>query len=424
MSTPVTNDEAEANLVAACIGGDPARLDQLLELITPQDFYRPPLAELWSVLGDMRRHDQPIDQMRVMLELRRLQLIQKHQTLFLDLTTRSEALPSQAGYYAAFVVQAARQRELQELALRLEQRAAHPDADPDAVLDDFDAESLRLRRSRVNPDEMPPTMFDLAGRDNTKSWVIPGMVADHDRVITVAHEGHGKSLLSYQTAAAVSAGLHPFTRARIEPHQVLIIDCENDPDTVSERSDLLLANCIKLGVDPGDRLRYIERPEGLELTNPSDAAWLSRIVTHVQPKLLAIGPLYRLTEQDLAKEEPSRAVMAALDRARVRGNCALLMEAHVGNERQDGQRPFRPYGASAWRRWAGIGLSLKPASGWPLSSHIYKITDYRGRRSQRDWPEYVGWGRPGDWPWRGYTAAELEEEKLMLQASERWDYTS
>jgi hypothetical protein len=414
MNDPVVNVDAEANVLAALLQ-DGKQLTQVLDLIGPDDFYQPRAALLLETMMRLAARDEPVEPRRITDELARNNELTKFSAdgWLPNLATRDHVFAMQAPYYAGMVLRASRSRQLQALATGIDQRVIQSDADPDQVLDFVDDHSRRMRDQLTAIDGPLPTLMQLASRDNTMKWVVPGLIAQHDRVILVGHEGFGKSLMVTQVAVAAAAGLHPFTLAPIPQTRVLVVDCENDPDTVTERADLLLSLSLTDGNDPSGHLFYVERPGGLELSKGSDAAWLSRLVARTRPQMLVIGPLYRLTESDLAKDEASRGVIAALDRVRLRADCALLMEAHVGNESHDGNRPYRPYGASIWRRWAGVGMSMKPASGVLAKDHVYRLADYRGKRSKREWPEYVAWGKTGSWPWRGMSFREVEEFKLL-----------
>lgn len=417
MTEPVVNIDAESNLLAALLQ-DGKQLTQVLDVISPEDFYEPRAQLLLETMMRLDARSEPVEARRITDELARNNELGRFTSdgYLPNLATRDHIFAMQATYYAGMVLRASRSRQLQTLAMGVNQRVIQSDADPDEVLDFVDDYSRRMRDQLTVVDGALPTLIQLASRDNTMRWVVPGLIAQHDRIILVGHEGFGKSLMVTQVAIAAAAGLHPFTQARIPQVRVLVVDCENDPDTVTERADLLLSLSLAEGEDPDEFLTYVERPGGLELAKGPDSAWLSRLVARVRPQMLVIGPLYRLTESDLAKDEASRGVISTLDRVRLRGDCALLMEAHVGNESGDGNRPYRPYGASIWRRWAGVGMSMKPAPGLPAKEHVYRLADYRGKRSKREWPEFVGWGKDGSWPWRGMSNRDVEEVKLLVEA--------
>jgi hypothetical protein len=386
VNEPVTNVDAEANLLAALLQ-DGTQITPVLDVISPDDLWEPRSQLLLSTMASLAAKDVPVDPRRVSDELMRTGQLTQVATWLPNLVTRDHVMPLQAPYYAGMVLRASRQRQLQALSTGVAQRAIAPDADPDEILDFVDDESRRMRQQLNAIDGPLPTISELASRDNTMRWVVPGLIAEHDRIILVGHEGFGKSLCVTQIAMAAAAGVHPFTHHRIPQTRVLVVDCENDPDTVTDRADLLLSLSLKDGLNPSDHITYVERPGGLELSKGQDASWLSRLVARTRPQMLVIGPLYRLTESDLAKDEASRGVIAALDRVRLRAGCALLMEAHVGNE------------------------------GIRKEEHVFRLVDYRGKRSKREWPEYLCWGKEGSWPWRSLSAVQVKEIKLLSEAA-------
>jgi hypothetical protein len=47
---------------------------------------------------------------------------------------------------------------------------------------------------------------------------------------------------------------------------------------------------------------------------------------------------------------------------------------------------------------------------------VFRLAEYRGKRSRREWPEYVGWGKERGWPWRALTLQQVDEIKLLASA--------
>jgi hypothetical protein len=400
MSEPVLDLAAERHMLAAVLA-EPSRLPDVLSLVGPDDLSGLHPA-LMTVLIQMSAHDDPIEPMRVHAAMRRAgHTAAEYQTLLTDLLTRENVVGPSATWYAQRVARAAGLRHFQQMAVRIDQAATSPDAEPEGVADLIASQLAKLDQTLSDGTDNPDAL-DLIRRDLSVEWLVPGLLARSDRLILVGHEGHGKSLYLAQTAACLAAGLHPWTQRKIDPVKVLLVDAENDAPEVTRRLDILQAACIQYGrpIERG-QLTYVEREYGIDLLSSIDATWLLRTVASVQPDVLVIGPMYQIVDGDLAKEEVSAKLKVALNRARARARCAVLMEAHVGHEDQGGKRPIRPYGSSMWRRWAGIGHALKPDPDTKASDHIYRLTDYRGRRSRRpDWPSHVMWNPNDDgFPW-------------------------
>jgi hypothetical protein len=254
----------------------------------------------------------------------------------------------------------------------------------------------------------------IAGHDDVPEWVIPHLLERGDRLIWTGEEGMGKTTVTRTLAVAAAAGIHPFTNTIFEPKNVLFIDCEN-PKAMSRREfrNLIGVAKGKHRPVPDGRLRLIHRPEGIDLGEAADYAWLVERVTAHKPDLLVIGPLYKLHTADLAEEPAARKVARILDEVRVQSNCALIVEAHSPHGEDGRARHLRPIGSSLFRRWPefGYGIRMAPGSGERKASRkVAEVRGWRGPRSERDWPTLIEWGRKGnDWPWVPVQTREAAE---------------
>jgi len=251
------------------------------------------------------------------------------------------------------------------------------------------------------PPDLAPDLHEfLAGVDAPYDWVIEGILERGDRLIWTGAEGLGKSVVGRQLATAAAAGIHPFNDEFAAPRRVLFIDCEN-----SERQGrrhfrrLERVTAGKGRRVPDGGMRLIHRPLGIDLTRDEDVAWLIERVHAHQPDLLYIGPLYRLHATDMNDEIAARKLTHALDEARIKANCALIVEAHSPHGDSGGTRPVRPIGSSLFRRWPEFGYGISPAKdGDPCTEVIVRA--WRGARDERHWPKFLVWGElPTDWPW-------------------------
>lgn len=245
----------------------------------------------------------------------------------------------------------------------------------------------------------------LATNDPPYDWIVENLLERGDRLILTGFEGLGKSMLIRQMAITIAAGIHPFTPHRKgDPHNVLLIDCENT-ERQSRRRFRALAEAAENAKRrvPDGGLRLIHRPGGLDLTRPDDAAWLAERVTAHQPDVLFIGPFYKLHNQNPNDELPARKVVYLLDQMREITNCAVITEAHAGHgEAGSGQgRSVRPAGSSLLLRWPEFGYGLAPADIKDTDDKTVKLKKWRGPRDERTWPEHLTWGAPtgSPWPW-------------------------
>jgi energy-coupling factor transporter ATP-binding protein EcfA2 len=233
-------------------------------------------------------------------------------------------------------------------------------------------------------------------------WVVEHLLERGDRLILTGPEGGGKSTLLRQIAVMLAAGIHPFDHEHeINAARVLLVDLEN-PTTHYRRELRKLHRLVPNRIDPGD-LRVISAPAGIDLLDPTDAAWLEAETAGAD--LLAIGPLYKLANGDPTSEEVGKAVSRVLDRIRVQHDTAVILEAHSPHAVNGGKRPLRPYGWSGWLRWPEFGIHLDEKG---------PLTHWRGARDQRDFPAALE--RGGPWPWTAITGGQNVTFAQMLQA--------
>jgi 5S rRNA maturation endonuclease (ribonuclease M5) len=253
------------------------------------------------------------------------------------------------------------------------------------------------------PDLAPDLYEFISIVDPPDDWVIPGILERGDRLIWTGYEGLGKSVMTRQLAVCAAAGIHPFTGEQFTPKRVLFIDCEN-PDRKSRRHFRSLERVArwKGRPVPDGLLRILQHPAGIDLTREEGAAWLLERVTAHKPDLLVCGPLYRLHATDTNEETAARLVVAALDAARIKADCALITEAHAGHGDASLKRSVRPAGSSLFMRWPEFGYGMKPLGDTDANgAHRFAcIVPWRGPREERHWPREVHWGEgESDWPW-------------------------
>ena len=125
----------------------------------------------------------------------------------------------------------------------------------------------------------------------------------------------------------------------------------------------------------------------------------------MNPDLLVIGPAYKLhqTMNEDKDEVIARTVTSVLDD--IRGDAALVLEHHAGNESGGRERPVRPFGSSLWRRWPEFGYGLRgviPPKGITTAvaeqRRVANFVAWRGARDERSWPRMVESGGTG-LPW-------------------------
>ena len=229
--------------------------------------------------------------------------------------------------------------------------------------------------------------FLAESTNETHEWVIPGLVERMERVIVVAAEGVGKTMLARQIAICCSAGIHPFSFQRMPQIRTLTVDLEN-PEKIIRRTSRQIAS-EAMGLSKVEKLdAYIlTKPSGMDLLKAQDRSILEEAIEEVQPQMLIIGPLYKafLDPGGRTSESVALEVAKYLDTIRTVYNCALWIEHHAPLGSTMSTRDLRPFGSAVWSRWPEFGISLQP-DPTALGDYVYDVKHFRGSREERPWP--------------------------------------
>lgn len=249
---------------------------------------------------------------------------------------------------------------------------------------------------------------EFVGREIEKTrWLIPHLMGEQHRIIVVAPEGYGKSMLLRQIAVCAAAGIHPLTKQPMRALRTLIVDLENPEDVLITKCRPIVASARmrKGGVD--DRAWIWHRPAGINLRTRADRATLETIVANLRPDLVCMGPLYK-AYRVLARENDELAageVQSALDDLRTRYQFGLVLEHHAP-KKQAGVRELTPYGSSLWLRWPEQGIKLRP-DPHPERPTSLLVERWRQDRVDAAWPDRLD--RGDVWPWEGYWEQGMRE---------------
>lgn len=222
--------------------------------------------------------------------------------------------------------------------------------------------------------------------DDSYDWLIPQVLEREERVIVVAPEGVGKSMLARQVALCVAAGVHPFTLADIPPARTLYVDLEN-PERIIRRTSrrIVTAARHRSGIKDEIDAHLFSKPDGLNLLDVRDRVQLEEVIEAVAPDLLCLGPLYKSFIDPGGRTSESIAIEVAtyLDSVRATYGCALWLEHHapLGSS---GSRDLRPFGSAVWSRWPEFGLALEQD---PTVPGEYTVGAFRGARDERSFPK-------------------------------------
>jgi 5S rRNA maturation endonuclease (ribonuclease M5) len=236
--------------------------------------------------------------------------------------------------------------------------------------------------------------FLLEEDDDSYDWVIPGVLEKQERVIVVAAEGVGKTMLARQVAICASAGINPFTMSKMEPIRTLTVDLEN-PERIIRRTSRNIMNASRtLGHSQRNLAELLCKPSGLDLLKQSDRAVLEKAIEEAKPQLLVMGPLYKAFLDPGGRTSESIAIEVAkyLDGLRDAYGCAMWLEHHAPLGSSMGSRDLRPFGSAVWSRWPEFGLSLTP-DPTATEGFVYNVSHFRGARDRRKFPTKMRRGK-------------------------------
>jgi len=396
------NLEAERMLLGTLLTF-PYQTDAVFVLLRSEDFYKPQHAAVYAAILQQREHGNPVDAVSMVAALESMGTTMNRAEI---VALANEAgITTHATAHAHIIVEAAARRRLMTVGGDITSAAK----DPETPL----ADVLGLARTAVERADLPmggtpdQNIDEFVEQDNAYDWLVGpteegglGLVERMDRILLVAEEGAGKSILLRQFGIMVSQGIHPFAQVAMAPKRVMIIDLENPPRLAARKMESIRNKTIDFCVannityDP-ERCRVIMKPEGLDITKRGDAMWLTERVAANRPDLLCIGPLYKLHEAEDEKSSEVRQVQITLDRIRVRYECALLMETHAPHESFTKFGKIRPSGSRLWIRWPEFILTLSPME--PGLTEHWWLNHARGPRDERNWPK--GLKRGTSFPW-------------------------
>lgn len=399
------NLEAEQAVLGAAIL-NPQALGRVRQRLTADDFYRPGHGHVFTALCALADAEQPIDALTVAAELNRTGTLTKAgghtylHSLVADVPTASNA-----SYYAEMVAEASLRRKVLVAAAKLQQAAyaeswVSTEAGVDSLQGLIAMQSVQLgvladERASAEPVTDLHTWQEFIRRpQRPENWIVPGLIARQDVQMLLGGEGSGKSFVSRQAAMCVAAGIHPFRWSeQITPRRTLNVDLEVADTTLQEEGGDLFHKVRRVapGWD-GDGAYVWHHPEGLNLRQARDATELERRIADCRPDFVTLGSLYNayLPGGDSA-EQVAGELRALFNQLRIRYGFALVLEHHMPQTDQAGNRPNRPYGSVQWAGWVTHGKVLKY-----VNDTTYEIGKFRNDRGARDWP--VGIYRGGRLP--------------------------
>lgn len=237
--------------------------------------------------------------------------------------------------------------------------------------------------------------FLLEAENDNYDWIIPNVLERGERVIVVAAEGVGKTMLARQIAICTSFGINPFTMSRMPPMRTLTIDLENPERIIRRTSATIMGAARRLGYLEGTpECHILIKPAGVDLMRPSDRSIIEEAVETIKPDLILLGPIYKSFIDPGGRTSESITVEVAkyFDMLRDYYNCALWLEHHAPLGTSSSTRDLRPFGSAVWSRWPEFGLSLTP-DPTAVGEYVYDVNHFRGARDIRQFPTKMRRGK-------------------------------
>lgn len=369
--------------------------EDVAAILRPSDIFDPPLRAVVEAAWDLTAQGKPVDPLTIRADLLR----RGDRSLAIDgvwlATLAAEGLPVAGAHHARIVREMSVRRDVVREGMRAIQAAENPSQDPYDVAAFLSVNAANLaERGDPTARTSARDLHDFVKGELDYDWLVPDLLERGDRLLLTGVEGGGKSFLIRQLAVCAAAGVHPFTGQRHPSLRVLFIDLENGERTLRRNLIALRKHADRIKAPVPIRTMMVESlPAGVDLTQVEGEAWLSRLCEDNQPEVLVVGPLYRMHNADMGKEEPARQLTHVIDVMRARHGCAVLMETHAPHAGQSG-RALRPVGSSLFMRWPEFGLGIREDK-----NGLYKLVRWRGARDERSWPTHLRRGGDGEWPW-------------------------
>jgi len=227
-------------------------------------------------------------------------------------------------------------------------------------------------------DEQESTEYD---------WIIPNLLERGERVMVVAAEGVGKTMLARQVALCSSAGIHPFTFEKMPPICTLTVDLENPQRIIRRTSSDIARKALHYGFTSNLNAHLLIKPDGMDLMGSTDRQILEDAIELTKPDLVLLGPIYKsfVDPGNRTSEAVAIEIAKYFDSLREWFQCALWLEHHAPLGTSMSTRDLRPFGSAVWSRWPEFGLSLTP-DPTAVEGYVYDVRHFRGARDRRQFP--------------------------------------
>lgn len=386
---------AEASLIGAMLLSKEA-VAEVAPFVSAGDFKRHAYGHIFDAITELWRTGEPIDEVTVTDLLRRRGLVDAvgGPSKLVELMAGTPSTTS-AGRYGRIIVEAAGLRRLMAVCADIADQARDATEDLDSLIDRLVSAVQNIATPKAS---VPDGLWSVDGflerpDELIRPWVLPGLFREGWRAVCVADEGAGKTMVAHQLALCAAQGIHPFALEPIPKVTSLLVDLENPDERIAEGFSTITGDLKQRVPDYAPHQAWLwHRPGGIDVRRRADRARLEAVIETVRPKLVCIGPIYKLYAVGVKESDElaARECMAVLDDLRVRYGFGLFLEHHAP-KKQAGVREMTPYGSSLWLRWPefGIALTRDPEKNKPKQNDHYNLGRFRLDRVKASWPSSI-----------------------------------
>lgn len=409
----------------ALIGGalvDRRVVERLVADLRPSDFYTPSLSAVFGAMVDLHQSGFGVDPVTVVDHLRLTGNLER-----VDPAILVECMGQYGGSHLvpSYVAAVRRQATARMVGAACSEANAglSEEIDPWVVTERLEARLASLSRAGEAPKRYWPSTGDFQAEDHSETLtpLADGVCYPLSRIMVVATEKLGKSVLLKQIAFCLAAGLHPFDPRgeRIDPVRVLIFDAENDDDELVPSMARVRAGVeARCGPDvPWPALYSI--PYGADLSSRRDLDDLYAVIEDCRPQLIVGGPVYKMTDQrvDLSEDRRAAVVIAVLNDIRKRWGSAVILEHHAPTG-SGKARDIRAKGGQVWAAWVNMTIALRGTD----DERSARVTYPHPPRGHFRWPKRFDRGMGHEWPWVPVirTPANEDMPARLPQDGEDW----
>lgn len=367
--------------------------DNGIQLVSGADFYTPAHRFIFEAIAELHATGQAVDTITVGERLRRDDILEFCGGQSNLNSLRSDAPGYNYPWYAQIIAEHSSMRQLIHLCTSVADEAY---TCPDDIADLIDRLQAETKGITGPIGKLPDGFWDIEDfrarpKEERPQWIVRGLLRELWRIVLVAEEGFGKTVLLHQISLCASRGVHPFVpKVRFEPVTTLLVDCENPEDRLDDGFEYIAA-----GFDPstpalrGTAFMWTQ-PGGINLRTRADLASLEAIIAHIRPQIVCAGPVYKtfLSKPGESYEQVAREVQSKWDSLRTRYKFALVLEAHA-SKGSGGVRSMDPEGSALWLRWSEFGLKFLRnfERNGPNEDRHYDVKRFRRDRiRQHGWP--------------------------------------